>query len=252
MGELTFTGERIVPGLTPAQVFREHQMRYHFAAKYVRDRIVLDVASGTGIGTLFLRKSGAKACIGIELDHPSAVYAASAYPLCSFVRGDATQMCLGDGVVDVVVSFETIEHLQDPVRFLNECQRVLRPGGLLICSTPNHTVYGLWGQNPYHIHEMTLKEFRHLIEPLFDDCQLYGQLEVNYPVYVTRCLILRFLDGIRLKGLVKRILRRPEPVIVTEKEFNGDTRLPEFEVKRMTSKPLVGPTYLIAVARKRS
>jgi SAM-dependent methyltransferase len=252
MEDLAFTGERIVPGLTPAQVFREHEMRYRFAAGYVRDRIVLDVASGTGVGTLFLLKSGAKACMGIELDHRAAVYAASAYPECSFIRGDAGQMCLADEALDVVVSFETIEHLQDPVQFLNECQRVLRPGGLLICSTPNRSVYGLWGGNPFHVRELTLEEFRNHIETLFDDCQLYGQIQVNYLAYLSRFLILKFLERIRVKGLIKLILRRPAPGIATETDFDSHALFPELEVKQIVPKRLVRPTYLVAVARKRA
>lgn len=250
MAEMVFTGERIVPGSTPVPVFREHQMRYVFAGGFVRDRVVLDVASGTGIGTHLLFKCGAKVCIGIELDHASVRQAASAYSVCNFARGDAMQLCVGDEVVDVVVSFETIEHLPDPAQFLKECRRVLRPGGLLICSTPDRTVYGWGWRNPYHVYEMSREEFRDLVEDLFGNCQLYGQKEVNYPLHVTRRLISRFLERIRVKDIVRRILTGGPAETAPETEFDKDAFLPEFEVKPFTSGRIVKPTYLIAVARK--
>ena len=69
--QMEYTGERVVPGLTPEVIFREHQMRYAFAGQFVLGRIVLDVASGSGIGTDYLRRAGAAACFGLDLDPPA-------------------------------------------------------------------------------------------------------------------------------------------------------------------------------------
>lgn len=248
--DVSFTGERIVPGLTPVQVFREHLMRYRFAAEFVRQQIVLDVASGTGIGTDFLRKSGAKACIGVELDPAAVQYAAASYPTCKFIRGDACQLGLRDATIDVIVSFETIEHLPDPERFLEECRRVLRPKGVLICSTPNRAVYSWGGRNPFHVRELYLEEFRRFIEDRFENCQLYGQVEVNYPVYASRRVMSRFLQRIRLKGLIDRVLERPVGEKAAQTEFDGEAFIPEFEVKPMVSTSFLKPVYLVAVAQK--
>ncbi len=153
MSELVFTGERIVPGVTPAGIFREHEMRYRFAGEYVRGQKVVDVASGTGMGTDLLMKYGAKACVGLELDFPAAACAASFYRECRFAVCDAARACLRDGWADVIVTFETIEHLADPAGFLGECKRLLRPGGLFIGSTPNREVHRWYAPNPFHVHE---------------------------------------------------------------------------------------------------
>jgi 2-polyprenyl-3-methyl-5-hydroxy-6-metoxy-1,4-benzoquinol methylase len=70
--------------------------------------------------------------------------------------------------VDLVVSFETLEHLKDQKKFLKECRRVLRSHGIFICSTPNTTIYHLAGANPYHVHELTTTEFESMLEEEFD------------------------------------------------------------------------------------
>lgn len=44
---------------------------------------------------------------------------------------------LGDASVDAVVSSSVLEYVANPVRVLSECRRVLRPGGVLICSVPD-------------------------------------------------------------------------------------------------------------------
>src|SRR6266478_7926362 len=65
---LQFTGERIVPGQVDEPLFRAHEARYVFAGRFVRDKAVLDLACGTGIGTHYLLKAGALTCLGLDID----------------------------------------------------------------------------------------------------------------------------------------------------------------------------------------
>src|SRR5271169_2569473 len=135
--DLEHTGERLVPGKTGEALFREHEARYIFAARFVKGMRVLDVACGSGIGTQCLLQAGAHSCIGLDIDRAATDYARTRYKDCIFIRCDATSLCIADASVDVVVSFETIEHVKEQKAFLLECRRVLRPGGTLVCSTPN-------------------------------------------------------------------------------------------------------------------
>jgi ubiquinone/menaquinone biosynthesis C-methylase UbiE len=48
-----------------------------------------------------------------------------------------------DGSFDVVAAADVVEHVEDPGRFVAECARVLRPGGLLFLATPNRYSLGL-------------------------------------------------------------------------------------------------------------
>ena len=68
---------------------------------------------------------------------------------------------MADASIDVVVSFETIEHIERHGDFMSEIRRVLRPGGLLLLSTPDTRTYveSSPDQNPFHVKEMEKQEF---------------------------------------------------------------------------------------------
>ena len=49
----------------------------------------------------------------------------------------AEQIATDDNKFDAVVAIEIIEHLENPFRFVRECSKLLKPGGLLFLTTPN-------------------------------------------------------------------------------------------------------------------
>jgi len=137
-----------------------HVSRYVLAATLVRPGdFVLDAACGLGYGTAVLAacSPGAR-FMGIDIDEGSVAYAtqnfAATNSALSYRASDVTQLSfLPDHSVDVIVSFETIEHIVDYDIFLAEAKRVLKPDGRFIGSVPN-----LWcdetgnDPNPYHFH----------------------------------------------------------------------------------------------------
>ena len=134
--DLEWTGERHIPGRSGTQVELEHQHRYRFAAELVEGLRVLDAASGEGYGSQIL---GARAAsvTGVELDAETVEHARRRYRSCTFVRGDVTALPFEAASFDAVVSFETVEHVEEPAVAFAEFFRILIPGGLLIVSTPN-------------------------------------------------------------------------------------------------------------------
>lgn len=174
---LEFTGERMTSAAR-GQIEYEHLHRYCFARLFCRGKDVVDVAAGEGYGSALLAQV-ARAVIGVEVAADAIGHAASAY--CrrnlGFVRGDARQLPLRSESADVVVSFETIEHLYDQEAFLAEIRRVLRPDGMLVISSPDSEVYSYPGSevNPFHVRELTAAEFKAALHQVFPYAHFYSQ-----------------------------------------------------------------------------
>jgi SAM-dependent methyltransferase len=244
--------ERIVPGAAAEVPFRESEMRYLFAGAFARGRTVLDLACGAGIGTHFLLQSGAKSCIGLDVDLDAVRYAAVRYSDCAFTVCDGTRLCLPDGCVDLIVSFETIEHLSDMRAFFGECKRVLRNDGILLCSTPNRDVTR-WdaAENPFHVREIALPEFLQLANQFFVECRLYGQCEVNYPIHVMRRCFINLIGKVHLKRALKRLLPAAPVQICTETEFSPvPVSSSAQSVRPHVPRRYKQPRYAVIVARK--
>lgn len=178
--DLPFTGERFTFA-AGGVIEQEHTHRYFFAMDLCRGRDVLDVASGEGYGSALLGLV-ARSVIGVDLDAASVEHAARYYrrPQVTFLVGETSALPVEEASVDVVVSFETLEHTEDHERFLKEIRRVLRPGGLLIMSSPDRDVYSPTGpHNPYHLKELDRAEFAHLVRRSFRHVTLLGQRSLS-------------------------------------------------------------------------
>jgi len=174
---LDWTGERLTTGAT-GQVEIEHLHRYFAARALCRGLDVLDIASGEGYGAMLLAQV-ARTVVGVDVSAEAVAYASTAYsrPNLRFLTGDARSIPLPDSSVDVVVSFETLEHVYEHEQFIAEVRRVLRPGGHFIVSSPERDVYSpVDGPvNPYHVHELTREEFTALMSASFSYHVMLGQ-----------------------------------------------------------------------------
>lgn len=171
------SGERMHPTASDVETFWEHVYRYRFACSWARGRRILDVASGEGYGSAALRAAGAQTVMGMDIDENAAAHARERYNL-EVTIGDATRMPFADGQFDLVISFETIEHLPSPAQFLAECARVCSPRGTVIVSTPNKDVYrDERAVNPYHISEMSASTFADMVRARIPGrLRLFGQV----------------------------------------------------------------------------
>lgn len=177
---LAFTGERMIPEQNKKQgIYAEHIIRYLFATQFVEKKTVLDVACGSGYGSALLADAKAKKVIGIDISDATILHAKNYYSRknIDYREGDATHIDLEDNSVDVVVSFETIEHILDYKLFLKEVRRVLKPEGIFLVSTPNKAVYP--SGNKYHIKEFYVQEFQQLLEAHFPEVVLEKQKNLN-------------------------------------------------------------------------
>ena len=181
---LTFTGERFLPEVRGA-IWYEHWHRYAVVAPLVAGKRVLDAACGEGYGSYLLAQS-AQAVDGIDLSAEAVAHAAQRYAKdnLTFRAGSVTALPLPDASVDVVVSFETIEHLTPQREMLAEFRRVLRPDGVLAISSPNRPVYNEGGgvANHYHVRELDRTELAALLTPGFPQQAWYAQRVLAHSV----------------------------------------------------------------------
>lgn len=135
------TGEKIIPGAVSSGVISEHITRYLFSSDFCQDKVILNVACGSGYGSEILIKR-AQNVFNIDISEKLVAYGNSRYGKYNnhFLQMDAQDLKFPENYFDVVVSFETLEHLPYPEKFLSECCRVLKTDGKLILSTPNKII----------------------------------------------------------------------------------------------------------------
>lgn len=166
--------ERFVPERDRGRLIEvEHLVRYRWAAQAAADRAVLDAGCGTGYGSAILAGAGATEVIGIDIA-ADVVSGAGDRPATVSVRtGDVRALDFEDGRFGLVVCFEVIEHLDDPMAALDELARVLAPDGLLLLSSPNRGVYP--PGNPHHRHEFTPDELEAVVRERLPNVRLVPQ-----------------------------------------------------------------------------
>ncbi len=166
---LPWTGERMVPEIFNFGAI-EHLHRYAVAQKYVKDKTILDIASGEGYGSMLLALH-AKKVKGVDVSTEAVNHAKKKYQRenLEFMIGSADHIPIEDGTIDVVVSFETIEHHDKHVEMMKEIKRVLKKDGILIISSPDKKNYTevMGFKIDYHIKELYQEEFESLISDFF-------------------------------------------------------------------------------------
>jgi len=161
------------------RIAAEHLVRYAFASSFVKNKKILDVASGEGYGSAIMAQT-ASSVIGVDIAEDAVIFAKHKYDLVKNVEfkvGDVTSLEFSAGSFDVITCFETIEHVDDPLEAIREISRVLTKNGLLIVSTPNKKKYSARYkyENPYHKKELEFDEFCNAFSNAFKNVSFYGQ-----------------------------------------------------------------------------
>lgn len=224
------TGEQFIPDISSDRLKKEHFLRYDFVKKYCADKDVLDVACGTGYGSNEISKV-AKSVVGVDLSENAIQYARTHYNSDNlrYVVDDVTNLQnIGENKFDVVLSFETIEHLdkEERVSYFKNLHNLLKTNGVLIISTPNKKITSPFSEKPlnkFHTLEFTKESLVKEVSSHFEVSELCGQRFVN------RFLTLRPMwFAIRI---VERILGRglglytiiPSPEV---SKWDNDNRQP--------------------------
>jgi len=175
---LEFTGERFTPECV-REIWYEHWHRYVFARAFAQGRRVLDAACGEGYGSAMLAASAASV-LGVDIAESAIAHARQRYAQQAnlrFEQGDCTALTCGDAQFDLIVSFETLEHVAAQEELIAGFARALAPGGLLIVSSPDKRTYSEKSgfRNEFHVRELYRDELLDLLRPHFPFVRLYGQ-----------------------------------------------------------------------------
>ena len=200
---MEYTGERVIPELMDPMngLLLEHISRYQFSLDYLHGR-VLDIASGSGYGTQLVAKAKKKQLvevIGVDADIEAIKYAKHKYyhPLVTYLQDDALNPLLPQklGTFDAIISFETLEHLENEEQFLDSLYAMLNPGGILIISTPFGLGRGEPCDWPFHVHQLSWNEFHELFGD-YASTDFYYQRgvliepqrgDIHYPIGIAVC-----------------------------------------------------------------
>lgn len=173
----TWTGERLETFIYNENT-NEHLHRYALALELAAGKRVLDIASGEGYGSNLLAGVAAHVT-GVDIDAVTVALANRKYHRdnLKFLTGSADKIPCTAENFDVVVSFETIEHHDRHHEMMNEIKRVLKPGGLLIMSSPDKLYYTDKPnyKNPFHVKELYRGEFESLIKKYFKNTAFLRQ-----------------------------------------------------------------------------
>ncbi|HET7931886.1 MAG TPA: glycosyltransferase [Rhodanobacteraceae bacterium] len=232
---MKFTGERYIPG-EGGDIRQEHLHRYAWCRHLAAGRRVLDIACGEGYGSAMLAQV-AVAVMGVDIAEEAVAHALATYGALAgleFRVGDAARIPLEDASVDLVVSFETIEHHARHAEMLSEIRRVLRPDGLLVISSPNRDVYAARAgyHNEYHVKELDLAEFDAVLRVQFPAIRYFGQrLAVGSSIFplVRDAAPTAMLAGFTDTGndVVERAGVLPDPIYYIAVASEDPARLPE-------------------------
>jgi len=174
---LEYTGERYMPEVQ-GKIELEHYHRYIFASHFVKGKLVLDIACGEGYGSTILADF-ASHVVGVDISEEAIEHVKQKYekPNLEFKQGSCDAIPLDNSSIDVVVSFETIEHHDRHEEMLQEIKRVLKPDGILIISSPDKYEYSdkPGRTNIYHVKELYRHDFEGLIARHFQNMVSFGQ-----------------------------------------------------------------------------
>lgn len=189
-------------------IYLFHIATYEFARSHVTDKVVLDFGCGTGYGTHRLADS-ASHITGIDVAPGAVAFARDRYAPQAESAGNALEyvhidpvelspLPFRDNHFDTVLSFQVIEHVPSVANYLSEIRRVLKPGGTLICATPDRRWRLFPRQRPFnvfHVEEWAPQEMEQLLAPFFDKTSVFGMTAPDEVINIelSRCRKARVL-----------------------------------------------------------
>ena len=193
-----------------------HLRAYDEAVRHASDRDVLDVGCNTGYATVRFVPV-ARRVVGTDVS-PRAIEAArkrAADGQPEFIQTDGFTLPFADCTFDLVTSFQVLEHVPEPLPYLEGLRRVARPKGMVILATPNAATRldpGMTPWNRFHVREYRAEELRALLETVFGEVRILG-------MFGTPTLYETEIDRV---DAARRRMRRLAAAAMAPKPGSGD------------------------------
>ena len=182
--ELEPTGERMILDHYQSSpedyaIYLMHIATYRFAEPHARGKRVLDFGCGSGYGAHLIAET-AGSVVGVDVAADAVDYATA-----HFVRDNLSYRLItadgslpfADASFDTVLSFQVLEHIRDPTRYLASIRRVLAPDGKLILATPDRSTRLLPSQRPWnrwHVQEYSAAGLERVLRRHFGKIEVHG------------------------------------------------------------------------------
>lgn len=164
---------------TSEQLARLYQ-RYRFAQQFCKDKEVLEVACGGGMGLGYLAKV-AKKVIGGDIDKNILKYPLKHYKQRGKIEireFNAQDLPFEDKSFDMVIFYEAIYYLAKPEKFVSEACRVLKDNGVLLICTVNKD-WTDFNPSPYSKKYFSAPELYSLVNQKFSKVELFGAFSAS-------------------------------------------------------------------------
>ena len=215
------TGERVIEehyqnSREDYLIYLFHLATYNFARKYIQEKCVLDYGCGSGYGSALIAND-CKQIICIDIASDAIAYAKDHYQAHNLSYetvkpADEASLPFTGAIFDTVLSFQVIEHIGDVQPYLSEIHRVLKPGGVLVLSTPDRTGRLFPFQKPWnmwHIKEYSTKDLARTLKKYFSSIHIQrmgGKQEV-LKIELARTRKLRWMTLPFTLPVIPEILR---------------------------------------------
>lgn len=156
-----------------------HLLRYLLAYHRIKNKAtkpILDLGCGSGYGTNLLK------AVGLDYDIEALKLSKKRYRMLDFVAADAHYLPFRPGSFSFICLFEVIEHVECPLKVLQEVHRCLAPAGMIFVSTPNSIFMKIadkffgWKRWHGHKHEFSMVSLRSLLRRAgFSEINISGE-----------------------------------------------------------------------------
>lgn len=158
---------------------KDHTQRYDLASEKIsQSASILDIACGTGYGSYILSQKKHRKITSVDISKDAIKFARKYYNRknINYIE-NSIELYRSNEKFEAIISYETIEHLEDPYKALKSFAQFLKSSGTLYVSFPNEDCYPFNKErNPHHKQHFTVRQMEQLLcSTGFRDFKVYYQ-----------------------------------------------------------------------------